>query len=166
MKRIVTLVFVLVFVISGICLADEIKGKVSAVDKTKKMFQISGVTIQAADAWAENEQDYPLAVTNISLGDYLEVKGKFTGSSEIKAVKIDRKKPECGVVKGKITSIGAKKSEIIISGIKIKVLADAWLEGPNHVKIPLELFAVGYSVECRGDWTGISELTAFKVTVD
>lgn len=166
MRKIGVITFLLAFVITEICLADEIKGKVSVVDKAKKTLQISGVLIQAADAWIENEQDYPLVLGSIAAGDYIEVDGKFTGSSEVKARKIDRKKPECGVVKGKIASIDTKKREIIISGIAIKISADTWLEGPSRVRIPLELFALGYSVECRGEWTGISELTAFKVTVD
>jgi len=82
------------------------------------------------------------------------------------AKKIDRKQPECAVIKGKIASIDSVEREIIISGIKIKVPVDAWLEGPNRVKIPLELFAPGYAVECRGEWTGVSELTAFKLAVE
>lgn len=166
MRRIGVITFLLAFIITGVCLADRVKGKVSSVDKAKKTLQISGVTIQAADAWIENEQDYPLVLNGIAAGDYIEVDGKFSGMSEIKATKIDRKKPECGVVKGKIASIDNKKREIIISGITIKVKADTWLEGPNRVRIPFELFASGYSVECRGDWTGVSELTAFKVSVD
>jgi len=165
MKKIVAFTLLLTFVITGTCLADEIRGKVTSVDKEKKALQISGVVAQAANAWIENEQDYPLVLGAIAVGDYIEVDGKFTGLSEMKATKIDRKKPECGVVKGKITSVNNKKREIIISGITIKVSVDAWLEGPNNVKIPLRLFAPGYSVECSGDWTGVSELTAFKVSV-
>jgi len=166
MKRISLVAVLLAFVFVGACFADEIRGKVSSVDKAKMSLQISGVVIQAKDSWIENEQDYPLALSGIISGDYIEVSGKFIGASEMKAKKIDRKKPECGVVKGKITSIDLKKRQIIISGITIKVQADTWLEGPDRVKIPLELFAPGYSVECRGDWTGVSELTAFKVSVE
>jgi ribosomal protein L24 len=166
MGRVAAFVFLLAFAVAGTCLADEIKGTVSAVDSSKNELQISGVTIKAADAWIENEQDYPLALGNITLGDYIEVDGKFTGLSELKAKKIDRKKPECGVIKGKIASIDNKKREIVISGITIKVLADAWLEGPDRVRIPIELFAPGYKVQCKGDWTGVSELSAFKITVD
>ena len=166
MSKVAAVVFLIGFVIAGTCLADEIKGKVSSVDSSKKALQISGVTIKAADAWIENEQDYPLALGNIASGDYIEVDGKLTGLSEMKARKIDKKKPECGVIEGKIASIDAKRREIIISGITVKLSADAWLEGPNHVRIPIELFAPGYKVQCRGDWTGASELTAFKVVVD
>ncbi|MDD2688944.1 MAG: DUF5666 domain-containing protein [Candidatus Omnitrophica bacterium] len=166
MCRIGIITLLIVFTVIGVCLADKIKGNVSSVDASKKTLQISGVTIKAADAWIENEQDYPLLLKDIALGDYIEVGGKFTGLSEIKARKIDRKMPECGVVNGKIASIDAKKREIIISGITVKVPVDAWLEGPGHVRIPLELFAPGYSVQCKGEWTGISELTAFKVVVD
>jgi hypothetical protein len=164
MIRIGMFTFLLAFAITGLCPAYEIKGKVTAVDKAAKTLQISGVVIEADEAWIENEQDYPLALKDIAAGDYIEVSGKFTGLSKVKANKIDRKKPESGVVVGKITSIDAKKKEIIISGITIKVLTDAWLEGPNRVKIPLELFAPGYEVQCKGDWTGILELTAFKVS--
>jgi len=163
-EGVVTLCIALV--IAGTCLADEIKGKVSFVDPSKNALQISGVMIQAADAWIENEADYPLALGSIALGDYLEVDGKFTGLSEITAKRIDRKKPECGVIKGKIASIDTEKREIVISGVTIKVPADAWLEGPNHVRIPIELFAPGYKVKCDGDWTKESELTAFKVAVE
>ena len=53
--------FLMVFVIMGVCSAYEIKGKVTAVDKVAKTLQISGVVIEAAGAWIENEQDYPLA---------------------------------------------------------------------------------------------------------
>lgn len=166
MKRVSLVILFIGFVFTGVCLADEIKGKVSSIDKAKKTLQISGVVIQTVNAWIENEQDYPLAFGSIASGDYVEVNGKFTGLSEMKARKIDRKKAECGVVKGKIASIDTKKREIIISGIKIKVPVNAWLEGPNQVRIPLELFASGYSIECRGEWTAISELTAFKVTVN
>ncbi|MDP8299147.1 MAG: DUF5666 domain-containing protein [Candidatus Tantalella remota] len=159
-------VMILSFAATGICLADEIKGKVSVVNEEKKTVQISGVEIQTADAWIENEQDYPLALDSLAVGDYIEVKGKFIGVAEIKAKKIERTRPECGVVAGKITLIDTQKREIIISGIAIKVPADIWLEGPDHVKIPIELFAPGYKVKCKGDWTGTSQLTAFKVTVD
>ncbi|MDD5196260.1 MAG: DUF5666 domain-containing protein [Candidatus Omnitrophica bacterium] len=166
MVRIGIIALLIAFVITGVCLADELKGKVTAVDEAQKTLQISGVVIQAADAWIENEQDYPLSLKEIAAGDYIEVDGKFTGLSEMKAKKIDRKKPESGVVKGKVTSIDIQKREIVLSGITIKLPADAWLEGPNRVKIPLELFAPGYKVQCKGDWTGPCELTAFKVSVD
>lgn len=166
MMRIGMIILLIAFAITGVCLADEIKGKIETVDKEGKILRISGVLIQAADAWIENEQDYPLGISKLLPEDYVEVEGKFIGSSEMKARKIDRKNPECGVVQGKIASIDTKKREIIISGITIKVPADAWLEGPNRVKIPLELFAPDYSVQCKGEWTGPSELTAFKVSVD
>jgi hypothetical protein len=166
MLRIGILVFLIAFAATGVSSAYEIKGKVTAVDKAAKTLQISGVAIEAAEAWIENEQDYPLTLNDIVAGDYVEVSGKFTDLSKVKASKIDRKKPESGVVKGKIGSIDAQKRIIMISGITIKVPADAWLEGPNRVKIPLELFAPGYKVQCKGDWTGLSELTAFKVSVE
>ena len=166
MKRIGMAAVFMAFVFTGVCLAGEIKGHISSIDVSKKTLQVSGVIIQAADAWIENEQDYPLAIDKLAQGDYVEVEGKFIGSSELKAGKIDRKQPECSAIKGKIASVDSAKREIIISGIKIKVPVDAWLEGPNHVRIPLELFAPGYSVKCKGEWTGTSELTAFKVTVD
>jgi len=166
MVRIGIIVLLIALAITGISLADEIKGEVGVIDTTAKTLQISGVVIQAAEAWIENEQDYPLALKDIKPGDYVEVDGKFIGLSEMKAKKIDRKKAECGAVKGRIESIDNQKRIIIISGIAIKVPADAWLEGPNRVKIPLELFAPGYKVECRGNWTGASELTAFKVSID
>jgi len=166
MRRIGIIALLMVFAVSGICLADEIRGSVNSIDEAKKTLQISGVTIKTADAWIENEEDYPLALKDIAPGDYIEVNGKFTGLSEINAKKIDRKKAECGVIDGRIASIDTKKREIIISGITIKVPVGTWLEGPNHVRIPLELFAPGYSVQCKGEWTGASKLTAFKVTVD
>ena len=166
MIRIRALVFLTVFAITGACLADEIRGKVDTVDKIGKRLKISGVIIHTAEAWIENEQDYPLALKDIANGDYIEVEGKFTGLPEIKAKKIDRKKPECGVVKGRITTVDAKKGRILISGITIKVNADTWLEGPNRVKIPLELFARGYEVQCKGNWTALYELTAFKISVE
>ena len=166
MMKIGVVALFIALVMTGACLADEIRGKVSSVDEAKKTLQISGVAVQAADAWIENEQDYPLALGGMTAGDYVEVSGKFTGPSEIKAKKIDRKIPECGLVRGKITSIDVKKREVVVSGVVVKVPADAWLEGPDRVKIPLELFAPGYKVECRGDWTGASELTAFKITVE
>lgn len=166
MSKKIAVIFLMAFMITGTCLADEIRGKVSSVDSSKKELQISGVTIKAADAWIENEQDYPLALKNIASGDYVEVGGKFTGLSELRARKIDRKQPESGAIKGRITTVDTKKRELIISGIVVKIMADAWLEGPGHVRIPIDLFAPGYKVQCKGDWTGKSELTAFKVTVD
>ncbi|MFA6142259.1 MAG: DUF5666 domain-containing protein [Candidatus Omnitrophota bacterium] len=166
MDKKTAMIFLMVFVAAGTCLADEIRGKVSSVDSSKKELQISGVTIKAADAWIENEQDYPLALENIVSGDYVEVDGKFTGLSEMKAQKIDRKQAESGAIKGKITAVDTKKRELAIGGIVIKITANAWLEGPGHVIIPIELFACGYKVQCKGDWTGKSELTAFKVMVD
>ena len=164
-RMLITILFIF-FMFAETCLADEIKGAVGVIDKSKKTLQISGITIQTANAWIENEQDYPLTLNDIMLGDYVEVNGKFIGSSEIKARKIGRKKLECGVVEGKIESVDSKKRIIVISGITIKVPAITWLEGPNHVKIPLELFAPGYKLKCKGNWTGTSELTAFKVAVD
>ncbi|MDD5174087.1 MAG: DUF5666 domain-containing protein [Candidatus Omnitrophica bacterium] len=166
MRRVFIAAVFTAFVFTGVCSADEIRGKVSSINVPKKALQISGVMIQAGDAWIENEEDYPLSLGNIAVGNYVEIEGKFAGLSEMKARKIDRKIPECGLIKGKIASLDPKKREIIISGIKIKVQADAWLEGPGRVKIPLELFAPGYKVTCKGEWTGASELTAFKINVD
>jgi len=166
MKRVGIIAVFIVFVFTGACLADQIKGEVTSIDRLKNTLQISCVIIQAGDAWIENEQDYPLAINKLVPGDYVEVEGKFIGSSELKARKIDRKQPQCSAIDGKITSIDSAKREFVISGIKIKVPVDAWLEGPNRVKIPLELFAPGYSVKCKGEWTGASELTAFKVAVE
>lgn len=166
MRKTDIVAFLLAFIFTGACSADEINGKVTSVDSSKNTLQISGVIIQTSGAWIENEQDYPLAMDKLMPGDYIEVEGRFTGLSEMTARKIDRKQPECGVVAGKITLVDFKKREIIINGITIKVPADTWLEGPSRVKIPLELFTAGYSVQCKGKWTGSSELTAFKVTVD
>ena len=166
MRRVSIVAVFIAFVFTGVCLADEIKGTVSSIDKSKKILQISGVIIQAMDAWIENDQDYPIAISKLAPGDYVEVEGKFIGLSELKARKIDRKQPQCSSIKGKIASIDSAKGEIIISGIKIKVPASTWLEGPNRVRIPLGLFAPGYSVKCKGEWTGPSELTAFKVIVE
>ena len=166
MMRIGLLAFLIAFAITGVCSAYEIKGEVTAVNKAAKTLQISGVSIESSEAWIENEQDYPLTLNDIAVGNYIEVSGRFTGLSKLKANKIDRKKPESGVVKGKIASIDAKKRKIIISGITVEVPAGTWLEGPNRVKIPLELFAPGYEVQCKGDWTGVSELTAFKVSIE
>lgn len=159
----------LTLLIAGDSYADEIRGKVSSVDTAKKTVVISGVSILADDAWIEDERDYPLTLEvlkNMGKDAYIEVSGKFTGPSEMKAKKIDQRVPECAVIEGKIASIDAAKKEIVISGIIVKVKKDAWLEGPGRVKIPLELFTPGYPVECRGEWTGNSEFTAFKVAVD
>ena len=166
MKKICIVVLLVAFVFGGVCLADEIKGKVTSIDKSKKILEISGVIIYTADTWIEDEQDYPLTINQIEPGDYVEVDGKFIGSAELKAKKIEKKQPQCAAIDGKITSINYVKREIIINGIKIKVPVDAWLEGPNNVKIPLKLFAPGYPVDCKGGWTGHSELTAFKITVN
>ena len=159
----------LILLISGNSYADEIRGKVSSVDAAKKTIIISGVSVLADDAWIEDERDYPLGLEglkNMGKDAYIEVSGKFTGPSEMKAKKIDQRVPECAVIEGKIASIDAAKREIVISGITVKLKKDAWLEGPGRVKIPLELFTPGYPVECRGEWTGNSEFTAFKVEVD
>jgi len=166
MRRISAVIVFLAFVFTGVSLADEIKGKVSSINTSQKTLQISGVIIQAADAWIESELGYPLTINKLVLGDYVEVEGNFIGLSEFKARKIDRKRSDCSSIKGRMAAIDSAKREINISGIRIKVLDDAWLEGPNHVRIPLELFAPGYSVTCKGKWTETSELTAFKVTVD
>lgn len=156
--------FILMFTV--VCGADEIRGKVTAPGGDGKSLLISGVTIQAAEAWIEDAEDYPLSLKSIAKGDFVEVDGKFVGPAKMKARKIDRRKRECDAVKGTITSIDASKKKIVISGITVKLRADAWLEGPNHVKIPLELFAPGYKVKCKGDWTGPAELTAFRMVVD
>jgi len=58
--------FILIFTV--VCGADEIRGKVTSPGGDGKTLLISGVTIQAAEAWVEDIQDYPLALKTIAKG--------------------------------------------------------------------------------------------------
>ena len=148
------------------CGADEIKGRITAVDVATGSIDISGVKVLVQNARIENEMDMPITVADLRTGDYLDVEGSFSGAGQMMAMKIEKDYPEQDEIKGMIQSVDAAGNSLVIGGITVKIAPGAWLEGHGDMRITVGQFAAGYYVECKGAWTGQLVFTANKVEMD
>ncbi|MCL5037162.1 MAG: DUF5666 domain-containing protein [Chloroflexi bacterium] len=165
MKKAVIFLMML-FALGAACFADEINGKVQAVDINANTIIISGIKISAQHARLENEADMPIILSAITVGDFLDVEGTFTGNGQMMAMKIEKDYPGYDKIKGKIDKIDYNTREMIIAGVKIKVSQDAWLEGPHDMIFQFAQFVPSSYVECKGRWTGPLEFNTTKVEMD
>ena len=165
MKKAVIFLMML-FALTGACFADEINGKVQAVDINANIITISGIKISAQHARLENEADMPIILSAIKVGDFLEVEGAFTGNGLMTAMKIEKDYPGNDKIKGKIDKIDYNTREMIIAGVKIKVPQEARLEGPDDMIFQFAQFVPSSYVECKGGWTGPLEFHAIEVEID
>ncbi|NQT22703.1 MAG: hypothetical protein HQ579_04595, partial [Candidatus Omnitrophica bacterium] len=126
----------------------------------------SGVKIAVQSARIENDNDMPITLNAIAVGDYLEIEGSFTGPGQMMAMKIEKQYPEQDEIKGRIESLNAADNKLIISGITVNISQDAWLEGHDDMRISIAQLAVGSYIECKGSWSGPAEFTANKIELD
>lgn len=157
---------VIFLLLSAIGVADEIKGKITAVDATSGTIEISGVKIMAKNATIKNMADMPCEIFELKAGDGVEVDGAFSGPGEMLAAKIEREVFEHDQIDGKLDKVDSAARTLLISGVTVNVAKDARIEGKDDKVISLQDLAAGHSIECKGTWTGPKVLSASKVDLD
>ncbi len=135
---------------------QEIEGAITAIDAEAGTIEIYGVKIIVMDAVIKNLADKPIKLSDLKVGDTVEVDGAFSGTDEMLATEIEKKIFEHGKIEGTLASVDITAHTLTVSGITVKV--------PESVK--LEDLTVGSPIECKGSWTGQKEFTAFMVEVD
>lgn len=80
---------VMLLLVSGLCVADEITGKITSVDTKNGTIEISGVKIITKDARIEGEDDRVITLKDLTVGLYVECNGIWTESKEFLASKIE-----------------------------------------------------------------------------
>jgi hypothetical protein len=145
---------------------DEIKGEVTALDSAAGILEISGVKINAKDAVVKNVMDKHCALTDLKVGDSVDIEGTFSGPAEMTAREIEKELMVTDEVKGTLAAVDAAARTLTISGITVKVPQSARLEGDEDVAIQFGQITAGTHAECEGKWTGSKELTASKIDVD
>jgi len=167
MKRVwwvlMTVLFVGAVIVSD---ADEIKGRVTAIDVGSGIVDISGVKISVKNADIEDENDVPITLTALVAGDYLEVEGSFSGGGKMTALSVEKKSSKQDEIKGRIGSVDAVGKKLVISGITVEIQRDAVVEGHDDARIMIDKLAAGNYVECKGNWSGPSKFSANKVELD
>ena len=167
MKKLVLLMALFLFTILAVtCDADEIKGRITAVDTNAGIIDISGVKVTVQAARMEDENDMPMTFDALSAGDYLEIEGFFSGPCQMMAVKIERDYQEQDEIKGRIESVDAANNKLVISGVTVTISEAASLEGRDDMQISVSQLNVGDYIECDGSWNGTAEFLASKLELD
>ncbi|MBL7072988.1 MAG: hypothetical protein ISS33_04335 [Candidatus Omnitrophica bacterium] len=167
MKRVLLVVMIVLFVCAGIvCDADEIKGRVTAIDVAAGTIDISGVKISVKNADIVDRFDAPITLTALVAGDYLEVEGSFTGAGQMMAMDVEKSFSKQGEIKGRVESVDEGGKKLVISGITVEIQPNAVIEGHDDALITIDKFAAGNYVECKGNWSGPSKFSASKVELD
>jgi len=157
---------VLIVFVASICLADEVKGKITAVDAAGGTLEISGIRIAAQAALIEGSMDERIELAALKVGDYVEVDGFFTEPGRLSARKVEKEPVGPDKVKGTINRVDAVGRQLLIGGVTVKVPVTALIEGEEDVRIPIQQLRANSIVECEGTFTGPMELTAVKVETD
>jgi hypothetical protein len=156
----------ILLLLSAICVADEIKGKITAVDAASGIIEISGVKIMVKKATIKNLADMPCEISELKVGDRVDVDGAFSGPGEMLATKIEREVFEHDQIEGKLEKFNSATRTLLICGVTVNVSKDARIEGKDDKVISLKDLALGYPVECKGTWTGSKKFSASKVDMD
>lgn len=146
--------------------ADEIKGKIQAINSGINAIEISGVCVVAQTSGIENEMDQPIKLTALAVGDHVDADGYFNAPGQMLAIKIGKDDADYDEIKGRVERVDLEAKEIFISGIRIKIPQDAYLKGKQYTIITLEQISASEYIDCRGSWTGPKEFTANKVYLD
>lgn len=167
MKRVLLMMMVVLFLCAVIvCDADEIKGRVTAIDVGSEIIDISGVKISVRNADIVDGNDVPITLTALVAGDYLEVEGSFTGAGQMAAMDVEKKASKQDEVKGRIESVDVTGKKLVINGITVEIQHNAIIEGHDDALILIDKLAAGNFVECKGNWSGPVKFSANKVELD
>ena len=145
---------------------DDLQGKITKINTEEGIIEVSGVKIVAKNTRIEGLNDKPCNITDLKVGDIIDVDGSFTGPGVITATKIEVESTLEAKIEGTVTSVNGKHRKFKISGITVKVPEGTRLEGEDDLSITLDSITVGARVECEGAWTGKKEFTANKVERD
>ena len=152
--------------LSAICFADEIKGKITTIYAEGGTIEVSGVKIIAKKATIKNLVGMRCEISELKVGDRVEIDGVFSWPGEMLAAEIERKAFKHDQIEGKLEKVDSGTRTLLISGVTVNVSKDARIEGKDDKVISLKNLAVGYPVECKGTWTGSKEFSASKVELD
>ncbi|MBM3249301.1 MAG: hypothetical protein FJZ09_00435 [Candidatus Omnitrophica bacterium] len=150
----------------AVAAADELKGKIQAVDAEAATIDVFGVQVNARAAEIKNDADKAVNLSALAVGDRVGIEGAFTDKARMSARKIAEDFSGYDEIKGKITSADAVAGEIIISGVKVKVRPDTWLEGPQDLRVAFEELRPSVYAGCEGVFTGALEFNAKKIIIE
>lgn len=153
-------------VLAAASYADGVKGNITAIDNEDNIIHITGVKITTQNAVIESESNDQINFSGLAIGNYVDVEGSFTDTAKMAADTITVERGGSAGVKGPIENIDLNASEILISGIKIKVSDHTQLEDRQGSSTTLDQFDPTDYVECEGSWTGPLELAADKIKMD
>ncbi len=169
MKKIIfcsILIITIVACISSLCLADEIRGRVEAIDAGSKIITVSGVKVRSVNAVIENEMGGRADFSALAVGNYLEIEGSFTGAGEMIAVEIEKELGGKEVIKGRVEKIDPENNVILVGGITVTAAPNARIEDDDDGPISIEQIPVGAYVDCEGSWSGALAFKAHKIELD
>ena len=152
---------------AGTCVGDEIKGTITVIDAAGGTLEISGVKVIAGKADVKSLPGGKLTLSDLTVGERVEIDGAFTGPGELSATRVEREEFERDAVEGRLEKIDVAARILSISGITVKVLPAARVSLENKSRpIKLEKLCAGLPVECMGTWTAPRELTAEIVELE
>ncbi len=159
--------FTVVFLLhSVVCVAGEIKGRIGALDVEAGTLEISGVKIIATKAIIKNSIGMAREISQLRVGDRVEVDGVFTGPGEMLATEIEGAIFQGDQLEGKLQRVDGERRTLLIGGIIITVARDARIRGEDGTVISINDLAVGEPLECRGRWSGSRSFSSSRVEVD
>lgn len=164
--RLVLICILTLLIFSAIGSADELKGKIQAVDAEAHTVEVFGVKVNAQTAEIKNDAEKNVSISTLVAGDRVDIEGTFTDKAQMSAKKIAKDFSGYDEIKGKIESADAAAGEITISGVKVKVKPDTWLEGPQDLRVAFEELRPSVYAKCEGVFTGALEFSAKKIIIE
>lgn len=165
MKRVICCTIIFLFH-SLLCGAGELKGKISAVDAKGSTIEISGVKINATRASIKNLIGLERDISQLKVGDRVEVDGIFSGPGEMVATEIDKEMFQSDQIEGTLEMVDGDRRTLFIAGITITVSDDARIKGQGGKVISINDLVVGDQVECRGSWAGSKLFSSTRIELD
>jgi len=167
MKKVIFCVLLItVGCVGSMCAADEISGKADKVEADFGVIMVSGIKVKCDNAQVEDEMNLGADLFSVEPGDYLDIKGSFTGPGEMTASNIEIESGGEGAIDGTAVQVDQARRQIVISGVTVTVLPKARIEGYEGVPATLEQIPPGAYVECEGKWSGDRAFDAYSIELD
>jgi len=143
---------------------ERIDGKITAIDAATGIIEVSGVKILAKEAKVR-DLIFPSRLSRLKVGWSIEAEGKFTGSREFTANRIEAKYFRHYEINAKLDAVNAQARTLTISGITVKVPADCKIGDEEGNATLIDKLPVGRMIEVEGNWTGPAEFTIYSIEV-
>ena len=148
--------------VTGASLADQINGRIKAINLNDKTIEISGVEVIADGASVQGEAGSSIVLSDLDINHRVEVTGSL-GNGRMWAKKIQKVSAGYDKVAGNVSSVNGNAKKINIGGIDVKVPNNATLEDSQDSPITFDKLIPGNVVQCKGLWTGPREFMSRSV---